>query len=270
MEWLICGHLTSEDALKIVNFAEQSIDYNPTTEDQVSFTHCIRLMDKTIYSCDSENELEKSKNNAVCVLFQVAADAESPYDQAVTHVVASLIHEPCFKVLRTNEQLGYSVKLSKDTLVNSQTIQILVQSSKYDAHYLEHRINEFLLGYIEKPDVEGGYQTTFTEKSIDQNKLNIINSLSEEPKNLEAESQSHWQHIVERRLNFDKRKQQIENIKKVTAQDVNEKYQEIFFLNPRRLNLRMHCKDKKFDQKKLENIEKNNKFYEKIQEIYQV
>jgi secreted Zn-dependent insulinase-like peptidase len=63
-----------------------------------------------------------------------------------------------------------------------------------------------LLSYIEKPDVEGGYQTTFTEKSIDQNKLNIINSLSEEPKNLEAESQSHWQHIVERRLNFDKRK----------------------------------------------------------------
>jgi hypothetical protein len=32
----------------------------------------------------------------------------------------------------------------------------------------------------------------------------------------------------------------------------------------------MHCKDKKYDQKKLENIEKNIKFYEKIQEIYQV
>ena len=87
---------------------------------------------------------------------------------------------------------------------------------------------------------------------------------------MEEESTSHWQHIVERRLNFDKRKIQIENIKKVTAQDVNEKYQEIFLLNPRRLNLRMHCKDKKYDQKKLENIEKNNKFYEKIQEIYQV
>ena len=87
---------------------------------------------------------------------------------------------------------------------------------------------------------------------------------------MEAESVGHWQHIVERRLNFDKRKVQIENIKKVTAQDVNQKYQEIFFLKPKRLNLRMHCKDEKYEKEKLENIEKNKNFYEKIQEIYQV
>ena len=52
MEWLISGHLMQKEAMNIVNFAEQTINYRPINEKDVSFIHCIELMDSTIYSVD--------------------------------------------------------------------------------------------------------------------------------------------------------------------------------------------------------------------------
>ena len=80
-------------------------------------------------------------------------------------MVASLIHEPCFKILRTKEQLGYSIRLSKESNADSSSINIFIQSPKFDAHYLEHRINEFLGSFIVKGDNDE-LVTTFTEKSV--------------------------------------------------------------------------------------------------------
>ena len=52
MEWLISGHLTKDDAMNIVNFAEKVIDYKPISEADVNFAHSIELKEKTIYSYD--------------------------------------------------------------------------------------------------------------------------------------------------------------------------------------------------------------------------
>ena len=62
---------------------------------------------------------------------------------------------------------------------DTNTIQIFVQASKYDADYLEHRINEFLKSYCGRDD-EGNIITRFTENSIKINEENIIKSLTGE------------------------------------------------------------------------------------------
>ena len=56
----------------------------------------------------------------------------------------SLLKEPVFNTLRTQEQLGYIVNAAKQSLILINHYSITVQSSTYDADYLEHRINEFL------------------------------------------------------------------------------------------------------------------------------
>ena len=163
--------------------AENVLDYNHIDESAYGFVQSIHLKANAIYHVDQENELEKSKNNGICVVFDLGREADDPQEQAVNHIAASLIHEPCFKQLRTVEQLGYSIRVSKESNADSSTIQIFVQSSKFDAHYLEHRINEFLSSYVSKGD-DGSYVTSFTERSVQTNIDNIVKSLQQDHPNL--------------------------------------------------------------------------------------
>ena len=91
---------------------------------------------------------------------------------------------------------------------DTNVVQIFVQSSKYDADFLEHRINEFLFSYIKK-DKNGKplepLETTFTQMSIKMNEENIIHSMSEASANLESESMLFWNQIVNKEYDFQKR-----------------------------------------------------------------
>ena len=62
---------------------------------------------------------------------------------AVAHVVASLLADPAYKTLRTQEQLGYAIKLTKDSILKTININLIIQSNKYNCDHLEYRINEF-------------------------------------------------------------------------------------------------------------------------------
>ena len=53
------------------------------------------------------------------------------------------LKEPIFNTLRTQEQLGYIVNAAKTGLILVPLYTITVQSSTYDADYLESRINAF-------------------------------------------------------------------------------------------------------------------------------
>ena len=67
------------------------------------------------------------------------------------------------------------MKVEKLSILNAMHIMIKVQSNKYDAEYLEHRINEFLNDYIE---------CDFSVQSVESNKDSIINVFKQGSRNL--------------------------------------------------------------------------------------
>jgi len=142
--WLICGHLTENDALEMVRRTESSIKFNKIAFETVSSTRAIFLRDRTVYTLRFVNP-GKTQPNAYCkCLFQYDDDGTA------VHVMMSLLKEKIFNQLRTQEQLGYIVHSGFHEVAKVNHAFIGVQSSTKDADFLEHRINSLLASLKEK------------------------------------------------------------------------------------------------------------------------
>ena len=147
------------------------------------------------------------------------------------------------------------VKLAKDHVLKVLHITLLVQSNKYDADYLEHRVNEFLYSH-----------KSYTEASVEGNKNSILNAFMQKNTNMQQECQLNWAQLLNKEFEFDRRDQQIEAMKKVTVDQVNDLMTETFFKNPKRINLKIHSHAKEADiEKRQTSKDLNKEFYEKLE-----
>ena len=215
----------------MVDVAEAAVDFNRVNRSDVKLLQCIELAEATIYNYETKAALAKSANSAITVVHQIRLDDDRD-KAAVVHVLASLLHDPAYKQLRTVEQLGYCVKLSKESILRVLHINLVVQSNKRDADYLESKINAFLGAYnVENP---------FSHASVEGNKQGIINAFRQASTNLQAEAQLHYSQILAEEYDFERRDQQIAAMEKVTAEQVNALAKEVLFVRPKRLNLRVY------------------------------
>jgi len=68
-EWLIQGHLTSDEAIEMVEVAEKALNFNRILKEEVELRRCIRMDPKTVYSYENTDKSEKNPNSCVCVCF---------------------------------------------------------------------------------------------------------------------------------------------------------------------------------------------------------
>lgn len=110
--------------------------------------------------------------------------------------------------------------------------KILVQSNSKDADYLEHRINEFLAGQKATWDP--------TEEEVETIKASVINRLKQKRTSLGSEASFNWGQILTDEYNFDSDLQKIAAVERVTKERLMATFNEVFFDNPRRINLKIH------------------------------
>lgn len=262
MVWLIEGHLTDADALKMVEITEDAIGaFDPVKKEDFKVGVCRKLKEGHIYNMESINTSDKSKNSGCLVVHQMGSDA-SYYNNAVAHVLASILHEPAFKTLRTDDKLGYTVKLSKESIFNVNHISIFVQSSKFDPLYVETRINLFLKKMYDKLMAGLNDENESTSKSVENNKTSIINEIRTLPPNLKEGAQFDWQQLSREEYSFARRDEAEKAIKKVTTKEVLELFKQAFFEKPRRINIRQFAPGHFNDEaKKTENRGELDKTY---------
>lgn len=107
-EWLIMGHLTEEEALKIVTESQNSLDYKPLNEDQMIASRLVQLPGRSVSEFEELNEDPKNPNSAVLCVLQFPK-LRTYEDEAAISLLFHLMKEPFFNTLRTKEQLGYIV-----------------------------------------------------------------------------------------------------------------------------------------------------------------
>ena len=59
------------------------------------------------------------------VIHQIGYDSDAKQN-AVSHVLASMLNGPAFNYLRTQEKLGYSVRMTKESTFNVNHISIFI------------------------------------------------------------------------------------------------------------------------------------------------
>ena len=88
-------------------------------------------------------EIENKHHKSSCTEVYYQSGLQSTEANMLLELFAQIISEPCFTVLRTDEQLGYIVFSGIRRANGAQGLRIIVQSDKHP-QYVEERIDKFM------------------------------------------------------------------------------------------------------------------------------
>ena len=86
LTWLIQGHLTEDDALKMVEVAEKSLDYTRINKDDINYTRLVKLKDRSVYNLEHSNMNADNPNSACEAIFSHTYDTDKE-EYAVARVL---------------------------------------------------------------------------------------------------------------------------------------------------------------------------------------
>ncbi len=138
------------------------------------------------------------QGNAAVTYFCHVGDQANSRLRTAFRLLAQIMSEPAFDVLRTKEQLGYIVLCREWRGPEYIGLGITVQSEK-DPRYLETRIEAFLIhmrGMLESMD----------EATFEEHRNGLLAEWTQKLTNLSDETDRFWTHIKSGYLDFQQSK----------------------------------------------------------------
>lgn len=188
---------------------------------------------------ETENKLHKS--SCAEVYYQIGMQSTELI--MLLQLLAHLIGEPCFNVLRTQEQLGYIVFSHTHQANMTLGLKIVVQSDKHP-RYVEKRIDSFInsmlvsifylssflygcilcvhftvwyrIGTITFQD----YISTMSEEKFEKHKDSLATLRLEKPKKLFYRTNMLWNEISSQKYNFDRVNIEVTYLKTITQEQL--------------------------------------------------
>ena len=145
----------------------------------------------------SEPSMNPEEHTTVVILYYQFSGEFSVSSAAISEIVGDLMSEPFFDSLRTEEQLGYSVRSGARYTNGSVGFEFLIQSSNESADKLVLRIEKFIETFYDK---EVGKMEN--DEYVDQLEA-LMETFEEPPASLAAEAKDFWSEITENRLMWD-------------------------------------------------------------------
>ena len=138
----------------------------------------------------------KNEANSALTYYLNLSKVTDTRRQVLTSLIAHILSEPAFAVLRTREQLGYIVNAAQWRLPGGgQSGVVIVVQSERDPLYVEQRVNAFLREMLEK--IENMEDADFQE-----HKSALQKQWREAPKNLHEEVLRYSNQVEQGYLNF--------------------------------------------------------------------
>lgn len=206
-------HRLYQAALSMVDIAEQTLASTPLPSDaglehslilpegrtvtQLGNPLLMRLIASNhVYRTSVPNPNEPNSSLSYYVHFGPTPDAHLRVRAAL---LAHILSEPAFNVLRTKEQLGYIVSASQWTLLGDGEcgLRVVVQSERGPV-YLERRVDAFLRG-MERTLAE------MPEEEFEEQKRGVQRRWQETAKNLKEEASRFWTQVESGYLDFYRR-----------------------------------------------------------------
>lgn len=241
-EILVHGNLKYEEAMEIDSLLDilRGDAINHSQVDNIRMRSYIIPNAKTFRY---ETLLNDEKNVNSCIQHVTQLDVYTEELSAMSGLFAQMIHEPCFNILRTKEQLGYVVFSSSLNNHGTANIRILVQS-EHSTPYLEWRIDAFYKKF-------GTLLSSMTEKNFKRHKDALCKNLLEKYKNMNEESSRYTAAIYLGDYNFLHRQKKAELVQKLTKEEMIAFY-ERYINGPEATKLIIHLKsqaeNKKIDE----------------------
>lgn len=174
------------------------------------------------------------ENSALVHYIQVGRDDFKL--NAKLQLFALVAKQPTFHQLRSVEQLGYITVLMQRNDCGVRGLQFIIQSTAKAPGSIEQRVEAFLKMF----------ETKLNEMTIEEFKSNVnalIDMKLEKHKNLREESTFFWREISDGTLRFDRRDFEIEELRKISHQELIDffnEYVKVGAPRKRTLSVRVH------------------------------
>lgn len=146
--------------------------------------------------------------------------------ESMLEILQKIIREPLFNMLRTQEQLGYSVSCSvkRDYKMLGFVVTVESQEAKNPARLVDEKIDCFLKQYITTLQM-------MSDDDFDTIKNSIIALKQSTDNDLMAEVDRNWKEIMRGMNKFDRSSLEIRKMQLVSKTDLIKFYEE-FFISP--------------------------------------
>lgn len=233
IEALIHGNVTKQQAFELVSVVESGLQEKCQTKSllrsQLLKDREIQIPHGSSYNMSCENNVHSSSCTEIyyqCALQETRANV-------LIELFCQLIREPCFNVLRTQEQLGYIVWSGVRRGNSVQGLTVTVQSDR-SPKYVDGRIEAFL--YSMK-----NYLTEISDEEFERHKEALAAIRLEKPKKLYSQTSKYWNEITSQQYNFDRDNIEVAVLRTLQKQDIIDFFQELFAHDaPKRHKLAVH------------------------------
>ena len=155
---------------------------------------------------------KKDPNSVIHNYYEIGPPSLRMYN--VASILQHIMEEPLFDILRTKQQLGYTVYCSceySEGGILGYSVTVETDSDKYNADEIDLKIKDFLKMFSEKIKAEDGY-----DKYVNS----YIKSLKHADLSVSDEATRNWSEIYYQDYIFDRRYRSIEMAKQIDKQEL--------------------------------------------------
>ncbi|CAG0881776.1 unnamed protein product [Darwinula stevensoni] len=220
VECLIHGNLTQKQAEGFINVVRSylmekgSARTHPLFPGQVIQDREVQLFDGDNFLYSQPHEVHESS----CVKIYLQCLVEDTHFNMLVELFCQIIHEPCFDILRTKEQLGYMVFSGVRRSNGVQGVTVTVQSL-YAPEHLNTRIEAFF-DHIQE------YLAEMKEEDFEKHKEALHSRILEKPKKMKGESSKLWAEITSKNYHFNRDEMEAEHLRSLTKEDIMNFYKD--------------------------------------------
>ncbi|MFQ1006200.1 pitrilysin [Gilliamella sp. CG22] len=199
------GNISNDNSLKLYQEIQKTLDANiefePKPTIKITSTQTAKI---TQHATSSDNAL---------MIGYIPANYSEIEGQVLSYTLTKMIEPSFYEQLRSNEQLGYAVFTIPFTIGESSGLGFLIQSNQYDPDYLLKRYQDFYPNMLSK-------LKELSDQDVEQYKKGVLNELTMPPQTLEEELNLYLSDYRLSRFKFDSREKKINQLKKITQQDL--------------------------------------------------
>jgi len=210
IQGLVQGNITSKQAMEIDNKVRSSLGFKPLHPEAQTQLRCKEVAHGShLVQVDGFNSGDA--NTLVTNYYQ--AGPGGIREHTILEIVCTLMEEPVFDTLRTQEQLGYSVfnTLRNTFGVLGFSVTVNTQATKFSSEHVDQRIELFLAKFVsEHLNAEKVEEVV---RTLNKQKVRADVTLAEEVNR-------HWGEIMGMEYNFNRNQKEIQALATISVEDV--------------------------------------------------
>lgn len=223
IEAFMYGNVTKKQSRELMNMTENILTKKCGTRELFA-SQCkryreVQIPDGCYYLYQAENNVHRS--NSVCIYYQCGL--QDTLSSVLLKLFLNIIDEPCFDILRTKEQLGYTVYSCFREACGVQGLEIVIQSDK-PSQYLNDRAEAFLYHM-------DNVIRDMSEEEYSHYVEALVNDILEKPKNIYEQDAEYWCEISSNTYNFDRDNIEVACLKTIKKDDLIKFYQEFIAID---------------------------------------